>query len=145
MRLLEGFTRCPDRVAFTIGDAVLTYSELDQRSSAYAAGLAERGVSSGDRVAVQSGSSIELIIALIGHLRSGIIHVPINTRYLGEEIAHILTDSGASMVLFDAEAKAEGFTSAEARGVELRAKQAAQKAKEAEAAAAAAKAAAKAK
>ena len=42
---------------------------------------------------------------------------------------------------FDAEAKAEGFTSAEARGVELRAKQAAQKAKEAEAAAAAAKAA----
>ena len=108
MRLLEGFTRCPDRVAFTIGDAVLTYSELDQRSSAYAAGLAERGVSSGDRVAVQSGSSIELIIALIGHLRSGIIHVPINTRYLGEEIAHILTDSGASMVLFDDDAKAGG-------------------------------------
>ena len=39
---------------------------------------------------------------------------------------------------FDAEAKAEGYTSAEARGVDLRQKQAAQKAKEAEAAAAAA-------
>ena len=44
----------------------------------------------------------------------------------------------ADRAKFDAEAKAEGFTSAEARGVELRAKQAAQKAKEAEAAAAAA-------
>ena len=52
---------------------------------------------------------------------------------------------GVCATQFDAEAKAEGFTSAEARGVELRAKQAAQKAKEAEAAAAAAKAAAVAK
>jgi hypothetical protein len=51
----------------------------------------------------------------------------------------------ADRAKFDAEAKAEGFTSAEARGVELRAKQAAQKAKEAEAAAAAAKAATAAK
>ena len=40
---------------------------------------------------------------------------------------------------FDVEAQQQGFSSAEARGVDLRAKQAAQKAKEAEAAAAAAK------
>ncbi len=46
---------------------------------------------------------------------------------------------GVCATQFDAEAKAEGFTSAEARGVDLRQKQAAQKAKEAEAAAAAAK------
>ncbi|MGB0590595.1 MAG: class I adenylate-forming enzyme family protein [Myxococcota bacterium] len=101
MTLFEGFEACPDRVAFMLGDDALTYGELDRRSRRYAAGLAARGVSPGDRVAVQSGSSRDLLIALLGHLRSGVIHVPINTRYRAEEIAHILSDSGAALVLYD--------------------------------------------
>ncbi len=41
----------------------------------------------------------ELISAFVGHLSSGVIHVPINTRYKAEEARHILEDSGAVAVL----------------------------------------------
>jgi acyl-CoA synthetase (AMP-forming)/AMP-acid ligase II len=106
MRLFEGFDACPARVAFMVDGAAVTYGELDRRSAGYAAALSDLGVVAGDRVAVQSGSSTQLLVALLGHLRSGVIHVPINTRYRAEEITHILTDSGASLVLFDQEAAA---------------------------------------
>ena len=101
--LFSGFSACPERVAFSLDEQVLTYGELDRSSAAYAAGLHRLGINAGDRVAVQSGSSSALIVALLGHLRSGVIHVPINTRYRSEEIAHILDDSGASLVLSEAE------------------------------------------
>ena len=41
----------------------------------------------------------ELVAAFVGHLSSGVIHVPINTRYKAEEARHILEDSGAVAVL----------------------------------------------
>jgi acyl-CoA synthetase (AMP-forming)/AMP-acid ligase II len=115
MRLLEGFESCPERVAFIIDGLSMTYGELDRRSAAYAAALCERGLSAGDRVAVQSGSSPQLLITLLGHLRSGIVHVPINTRYRGEEVGHILTDSGASLVLFDGAAPAGQVATSQGR------------------------------
>ena len=96
-----GFTHCPERTAFRIDGVDLTYAELDRESKSYAAGLTALGICPGDRVALQAHSSRALLVALVGHLRSGIIHVPINTRYKADEVAHILTDSGASLVLAD--------------------------------------------
>jgi acyl-CoA synthetase (AMP-forming)/AMP-acid ligase II len=102
----DGFDECPERTAFFIDDKALTYRELDLASAAYAAGLIRLGISAGDRVAIQAESSRMLLIALLGHLRSGVIHVPINTRYQPNEVRHILTDSGASLVLSDKNAPA---------------------------------------
>ena len=51
-------------------------------------------------MAVFAESSPEVVVALLGHYRSGIIHVPINTRYREDEAGHILRDSGARAVLF---------------------------------------------
>jgi len=65
----------------------------------YAGRLASLGLSPGDRVAVFAETAPDVIAALLGHLRSGILHVPINTRYRAEEARHILVDSGAAAVL----------------------------------------------
>lgn len=108
----EGFTRCPERAAFHIGGQTFTYQELDRESAVYARGLAARGITAGDRVALQARSSRALIIALLGHLRSGVIHVPINTRYQSEEITHILEDSEAALLLCDEDMPASSVAKA---------------------------------
>ncbi len=96
-----------DRVALVDGSAEggsasLTYAELDRRARAFAAGLAALGVGRGDRVAVQLGQTTE---AAIGHLATyalGAIVVTVSQLYGPETVAHILRDSGASVVLTDA-------------------------------------------
>jgi len=58
-------------------------------------------------VAVYAETCPEVVIALLGHYRLGAAHVPVNTRYRGEELAHVLSDSGASAVLVEAGSERE--------------------------------------
>ncbi len=76
-----------------------SFEELRRWADAYVALLERMGVKRGDRVAVFAETCPELIAAFVGHLSSGVIHVPINTRYKAEEARHILEDSGAVAVL----------------------------------------------
>ena len=105
-RLFSGFSDCPERVAFEVEGTTLSYGALDRMSRGCLAALRERGISPGDRVAVQAPTSAALLSAIVAHLRGGIVHVPINTRYRDDEVAHILEDSGAKLVLVDEEAAA---------------------------------------
>jgi malonyl-CoA/methylmalonyl-CoA synthetase len=101
-RLFSALEAEPDKTAITFEDRSLTFGELDLLSRRYARGLAAAGVERGDRVAVFSETSPEVIVALLGHYRLGAIHVPINTRYRAGEVAHILEDSGARTLLLRA-------------------------------------------
>ena len=58
-------------------------------------------------MAVYAETCPEVVIALLGHYRLGAAHVPVNTRYRGEELAHVLSDSGASAVLVEAGSERE--------------------------------------
>jgi acyl-CoA synthetase (AMP-forming)/AMP-acid ligase II len=55
-----------------------TYSRLAKLSHAFAGWLAERGVSAGDRVLIQSPNGLELAAMLYGCSRRGAIFVPVN-------------------------------------------------------------------
>jgi acyl-CoA synthetase (AMP-forming)/AMP-acid ligase II len=76
-----------------------SFEEMRRWANSYVAYLERAGVKRGDRVAVFAETRPELIAAFVGHLSSGVIHVPINTRYRAEEARHILEDSGAVAVL----------------------------------------------
>ena len=76
-----------------------TFEEIERLSSLYVDRLRTLGIRAGDRVAVFAETRPELIAAFVGHLSSGVIHVPINTRYKADEARHILEDSGAVAVL----------------------------------------------
>jgi malonyl-CoA/methylmalonyl-CoA synthetase len=91
----------PGAEALVFRDRSYTFGDLDRLSAAYAARLDGLGIRRGDRVAVFAESSPEVVLALLGHYRLGVIHVPINTRYRAEEAGHILRDSGARAVLFE--------------------------------------------
>lgn len=95
-----------DDVAFTIvqpdlSGVDLTYGELRERSSRFAAGLAELGVRPGDRVATLMGKSLDYVVAVLGLWRAGAVHVPLFTAFAPPAIALRLQGSDAKVVVTD--------------------------------------------
>jgi acyl-CoA synthetase (AMP-forming)/AMP-acid ligase II len=88
-------------VALHFEGRTLTWAELDERARSYAKAMQQAGIDRGDRVAVIAENCLEVVIALFGNYYLGAVHVPINTRYLAAEIAHVLGDSSPSAVIGD--------------------------------------------
>jgi acyl-CoA synthetase (AMP-forming)/AMP-acid ligase II len=105
-RLLGALSSRAAHPAVVWGGRSYSFEEMRRWASAYAAHLESLGIRRGDRVAVFADTCPELIAAFIGHLTSGVIHVPINTRYKADETRHILEDSGAVAVLVGNEKEA---------------------------------------
>ncbi|GAA2393648.1 amino acid adenylation domain-containing protein [Dactylosporangium salmoneum] len=91
--------RTPDAVAVRCGTDELSYVDLDRRSAALAGALAERGVGPGDVVAIRAERSVELVVALLGILRSGAAYLPLDPEYPAERLDFMVADSGARLVL----------------------------------------------
>ena len=120
-RLLKALRTAPEKPAIVFEGNGWTFSDLDRFSRRYARGLARAGIGKGDRVAVFCETSPEVVVALLGAYRLGAIHVPINTRYRGTEVEHILSDSGASAILLRGQSPcAAVFSEVAARLPELR-------------------------
>lgn len=95
------------RAQVLMGRSRLSYAEIGGRAGAYAARLRRAGIQPGERIAVMARSSIELVVANLGHYLAGVIHVPINTRYRGGEVEHILRDCGPVRVLVDEHSRSQ--------------------------------------
>ncbi len=99
--LLRAFHGRPDHPALRAAGVTWSYGQLGDRARRHAAGLRGLGLPAGARVAVLAEPAPALLVALLGQYLAGLVHVPINTRYRGLEVAHILRDSGAALVLVD--------------------------------------------
>jgi long-chain acyl-CoA synthetase len=82
----------PDGVAIRYRDTALTHAELDERSGAFAAALAERGVARGDRVALYLQNVPEFVIAVLAAWKAGAIAVPVNPMLKEREVRTLLED-----------------------------------------------------
>src|SRR5262249_41613810 len=92
----------PDRVCCAMDDNVFTYAEMDYRSDALAAGLAQLGVRRGERVAMLAPNRTELLELFYGVAKTGAAQVP-STAYLkGESLAHQLRQPRSSVLVTDA-------------------------------------------
>ncbi|SNR84595.1 long-chain acyl-CoA synthetase [Geodermatophilus saharensis] len=89
----------PDAPAVVDGATRLTWAELDALVDRTAAGLAARGLTRGDRVAVQLPNGVDWLRAALGALRAGLVVVPVNTAYTDPELEHVLRDSGAALLV----------------------------------------------
>ena len=95
-----------DAVAFTVvqsdlSSVDLTYGELRERSSAFAAALADLGVEPGDRVATLMGKSLDYVVTVLGLWRAGAVHVPLFTAFAPPAIALRLDGADAKVVVCD--------------------------------------------
>ncbi|GAB3897948.1 hypothetical protein GCM10027612_55170 [Microbispora bryophytorum subsp. camponoti] len=92
----------PDGVAMIVeGHGTLTFAEWDRRSAALAAGLTDRGVAPGDRVALHFGSRdwIDFAVAFFGVLKAGAVAVPMSDRLAPAELRYMIEHCAASAVL----------------------------------------------
>src|SRR5207245_1990879 len=83
----------------------VSFRELDAACDACARGLLRSGLHPGDRAGILSVNRIELVVALLGSMRAGIVPVPINVKLSAETVSYILGDSGARLVFAEREPK----------------------------------------
>jgi acyl-CoA synthetase (AMP-forming)/AMP-acid ligase II len=89
----------PDKAAVILGDRSLSFAVLDKRANRVAHAFAALGCAPEDRVALMSYNSIEGSEMASGLRRSGVVIVPVNYRLRGAEVAYVLNDSGAKVVV----------------------------------------------
>ncbi len=112
--------RVADKEAVVAGGRRLSYAELDRAADRLAAGLAERGVERGDRVALILANSVGAAIAVYGVLRAGAAIVPLNPGLKREKLAALLSHCGATALICDSSsATTARAAAADAGGVDL--------------------------
>jgi long-chain acyl-CoA synthetase len=86
-----------DRVAVMEPDTrTVTYAELLTDSNRVAHGLRSLGLETGDCVAYLLGNQIEVYALVMAASQIGLYYTPINHHLVGDEVAYILADCGAS-------------------------------------------------
>jgi len=116
---IAGFLRAsaqrdPDGTALVVGPDRFSWGDLDRAVDAAAAGLLQRGLHGGDRVAILLGNSYEFVVAYYGVMRAGLVAVPMNPAYTAAEIAVLLADSGARLLLVQGATSAAAAEAADA-------------------------------
>ncbi|BBF98815.1 MULTISPECIES: class I adenylate-forming enzyme family protein [Pseudonocardia] len=91
--------RAPEADAIRYFDGRIGFAELDRLTDAFAAGLVAEGFAAGERVAIFTQNVPQFVIAQIGTWKAGGIAVPVNPMYKGRELAGLLADSGASVLV----------------------------------------------
>ncbi|MEY9878219.1 amino acid adenylation domain-containing protein [Streptacidiphilus sp. MAP12-33] len=91
----------PDSAAVSDGHTTLTYRELAERSRRIAAGLRERGVVPGDRVAVSLERDATAVATMLGVMSAGAAYVPVDPAYPAERLAYTAADAGVRLVVTD--------------------------------------------
>ncbi|MFT3661875.1 MAG: fatty-acid--CoA ligase FadD5 [Gordonia sp. (in: high G+C Gram-positive bacteria)] len=89
----------PDEVALRSGDRETTWAQLDDRTHRLAAALHRRGVGFGDRILVLMLNRTEYVETVFAANLLGAIAVPVNIRMAPPEIAFLVRDSGAEVIV----------------------------------------------
>ncbi|MGB5075935.1 MAG: class I adenylate-forming enzyme family protein [Sphingorhabdus sp.] len=92
-----------DREFVVFEDERITYSDWYRAVAVLGNALKEMGVKKGDRVALAMRNLPEWPVAFFAAAVAGAIVVPLNAWWTGEELAFGMTDSGASILICDAE------------------------------------------
>ncbi len=89
-----------DRVAFENMGITLTFKQIDELSTNFAAYLQqELGLKKGERIAIQMPNLLQFPIAFIGSLKAGLIVVNTNPLYTPREMEHQFKDANVSAIV----------------------------------------------
>ncbi len=93
--------RQPDKPAIVMAGSgeTVTYRELEERANRAAHAFRQVGLEPGETVAIACDNRMEFFDVYWGAQRAGLILVLLSSRLKLDEIAHIVNDSGASVLL----------------------------------------------
>jgi acyl-CoA ligase (AMP-forming) (exosortase A-associated) len=80
-------------------DEMIDFSALDQMVGRLAAALRALGLADGDRIATWLNKTVEACLLPLAAARAGLVYVPINPALKRAQVAHILLDSGARLLI----------------------------------------------
>ncbi len=89
----------PDAPALLLREEAVTFAEVEAQVARLAGWLAGQGFAPGDRVATWLPKTRTACLMPLAAPRAGLVHVPINPLLKRAQVAHILEDSGASLLL----------------------------------------------
>jgi len=91
--------RTPEATAVVFEGQSLTYGELNRRANRVAHDLRARGVSPNDLVGIFMEKSLELVVAVLGVMKSGGAYVPIDPLYPSDRIEFMLGDAKPAVLI----------------------------------------------
>ncbi|MDH5394004.1 MAG: amino acid adenylation domain-containing protein, partial [Gammaproteobacteria bacterium] len=89
----------PDRTSVMSSDAELSYRQLNESANQLANYLLDSGVSAGDFIGVSVDRSAQMLVTLLGILKTGAAYVPLDPEYPAERLSYIVKDSGLRLIL----------------------------------------------
>jgi 4-hydroxybenzoate-CoA ligase len=87
------------KVAFSDPDRSITYGELQSLSCRFARALQRLGISPETRIALMLPDTVDFPVAFWGAIRAGVVAVPLNPLLTPEQVAHIVDDSRAALMI----------------------------------------------
>ena len=91
----------PERVALSQADRSLSYRELDESAGRLAGAWREAGIEPGAKIACYLYNSIPYLQTVYAAFKLGAVPVNVNYRYQRTELAQVLTDADAEVLVFD--------------------------------------------
>jgi acyl-CoA synthetase (AMP-forming)/AMP-acid ligase II len=95
----EAAERSGDREFLRFPGVSLTFADVHEASNRLAQVLVAHGIRPGHRVAIMLGNVPDWPLSWFAILKAGAIAVPVNARYRRSDLAFVLADSGAVLVL----------------------------------------------
>ena len=89
----------PDAVALSFAGETMTYAQLDVAANRLARHLIAQGAGPESLVGIALGRSFDMIVAILGTLKSGAAYLPLDPAYPSDRLAFTLKDSGARHLL----------------------------------------------
>jgi amino acid adenylation domain-containing protein len=91
--------KSPNAPALKLHQQTLTYEKLNQKANAIAQHLISKSIGHGKIVGIALEPSFEMIISILGVLKSGAAYVPLDPSYPEERLSFILEDTGAKAII----------------------------------------------
>lgn len=110
--LYQTASRYADKTAISFKNTRLTYDELNKKSNQLAAFLIEQGIQTGDLIGLSVDRSIEMVVALLGIMKSGAVYLPLDPEFPRERISFMLKDASAKLLLASKRQKGKYLTPA---------------------------------
>jgi len=95
----EQVERTPHSTAIICGENSLTYMELNEKANQLSRTLRREGVGKESIVGVMTVRSIDMLVAIMGVLKTGGAYLPIDPVYPKDRIQYMLEDSSTSMLI----------------------------------------------
>jgi len=93
----------PNRTAVLFEDKALTYAEVDELSNRFANVLASKGINRGGRLAILANNSLYSMPVDFACIKAGAARTPLNARLSVNEHEHMLRETDARLVIYDAD------------------------------------------